>query len=283
MPCRSGLKQIDLAIAAWILRLSCSSVRKQAPKLLRTSAGPCQYRRSGQFARLERKLALSITLINPFYITSVDEVAFVESWKQTAAVFATKCGYLNTQLHRSIDPRARFRFVNVAHWESTEAWSEAMKAFPPREGGTPGVEANPALYTYVGGGAPEARNLTIRDELKVLEQGLAKAYQVHDIGFLNRLLADDYVVIDGPGTVSDKKKVLADHESGRLQVSAFHFDEMKIEPLTADAAVVIGQYTWNASYGGHPIDGTFRYLRVYVHGAHGWQIRAGQVTPVRQN
>ena len=81
----------------------------------------------------------------PVSVAATAEAGFVESWKKTAAVFAGKPGYLDTQLHKSLDPHARFRFVNVAHWESAEAWVEAMKAFPPAEAGTEGVEANPAL------------------------------------------------------------------------------------------------------------------------------------------
>ena len=86
---------------------------------------------------------MAVTLINAFEVAPEHEPAFVESWKQTAATFAGKPGYLETLLHRSLDPAARFRFVNVAHWSSAEAWAEAMKAFPPREGGVPGIKANP--------------------------------------------------------------------------------------------------------------------------------------------
>lgn len=63
---------------------------------------------------------MPVTLINPFEVADAQEAAFVESWKQTAAVFADKPGYLDTRLHRSIDAAARFRFVNVAHWSSAE-------------------------------------------------------------------------------------------------------------------------------------------------------------------
>ena len=89
-----------------------------------------------------------------------------------------------------------------------------------------------------------------------------------------------YLVTDGPGTTSDKRKVLADHEGKRLHVGSFTFDEMEVQRLGPDAAMVTGQYTWDASYDGHPTPGTFRYLRVYTRGDGGWQIKAGQVTPV---
>ena len=223
---------------------------------------------------------MPVTLINPFEVAAAQEAAFVESWKRTAAVFAEKPGYLDTRLHQSIDAAARFRFVNVAHWSSAEAWAEAMKAFPPQEGGVPGIKANPALYTPVQGGSIEAHGASVEDELRHVEEGLARAYQANDAGYLGRVLADDYLVTDGPGITSDKRKVLADHESKRLHVESFTFDEMKVQRLGPDAAMVTGQYTWDASYDGHPIPGTFRYLRVYTRGDAGWQIKAGQVTPL---
>lgn len=224
---------------------------------------------------------MPVTLINPFHLRSVDESAFVESWKETASVFARKPGYLDTRLHRSIDPAARFRFVNIAHWEKAEAWVEAMKAFPPREGGTPGVEADPNLYSVVEGGPPEGNHAPVEEEIREMEQGLVHAYQAHDTNFLKRVLAEDYLVTDGPGTVSNKEKVLSDHAQGLLQVSAFKFNEMRVQQLSSDSAMVTGQYTWSATYTGHPISGTYRYLRVYVRTNDGWQIKAGQVTPVR--
>ena len=35
-------------------------------------------------------------------------------------------GYVSTRLHRSSDPDARFRFVNVAEWETAEAFGAAL-------------------------------------------------------------------------------------------------------------------------------------------------------------
>ena len=35
-------------------------------------------------------------------------------------------GYLSTALHRSLDPTAQFRSINVAHWESAQDFSAAL-------------------------------------------------------------------------------------------------------------------------------------------------------------
>ena len=223
---------------------------------------------------------MPVTLINPFVVPAAQEAGFVESWKRTAAVFAGKPGYMETRLHRSLDPGARFRFINVAHWTTAEAWSDAMRAFPPAEGGVHGIEANPALYNPVEGGTIEAGGVSAEDTVRGIEDELARAYQHNDADALGRILAEDYVVTDGPGTTSDKAKVLDDHVSRRLHVASFRFDEMQVRTIGADAAVVTGRYTWDASYAGHPIPGTFRYLRVYARTGQGWQVVAGQVTPV---
>lgn len=153
----------------------------------------------------------------------------------------------------------------------------------PRVSRGDGIEANAALYTPAQGGSVEAQNASVEEELRGIEGGLARAYQANDAGYLGRVLADDYQVTDGPGTTSDKAKVLGDHKSKRLRVSSFRFNEMRVQRLGPDAAMVMGQYAWEASYDGHPISGTFRYLRIYTRSDKGWQVKAGQVTPVRQS
>ena len=107
---------------------------------------------------------MPVTLINPFEVAADREAAFVEGWKQTAAVFAGKPGFLDTRLHRSLDPASRFRFVNVAHWSGAEAWAEAMRAFPPKEGGVAGIKANPALYAPMPGGSIEANGPSVEGD-----------------------------------------------------------------------------------------------------------------------
>ena len=157
-----------------------------------------------------------------------------------------------------------------------------MKAAPPKEGGSLGIEANPALYTLAEGGSVEARNGSVVQEITDLENGIARAYLANDVAFLDRTMADDYEVTDGPGTVTDKAKLIEDFGQRKLQVRAFTFDEMDVRTLGPDAAMVLGQYTWDASYEGHPIPvRTFRYLRVYARSDSGWRVRAGQVTPVQ--
>ncbi|HEY9847786.1 MAG TPA: antibiotic biosynthesis monooxygenase, partial [Candidatus Caenarcaniphilales bacterium] len=42
-------------------------------------------------------------------------------------------GFIDANLHRSLEPNARFQFVNVAHWETQEAWQVAFKKLQLQE------------------------------------------------------------------------------------------------------------------------------------------------------
>ena len=224
---------------------------------------------------------MAVVLINPFVIAPEAESAFLHSWRATADVFASQPGYIDTRLHRAIDRSARFQFINIAHWTSAEAWRAAMKSSPPREGGTAGIEANPALYSPAEGGTIEARNGAVTQDVTGLESSIARAYQANDAEALDRIMADDYVVTDGPGTVTSKAKLLEDVGQRKLLVTSFTFDEMDVRTVGPDAALVLGQYTWDASYAGHAIPArTFRYMRAYARVDDGWRVKAGQVTPV---
>lgn len=57
-------------------------------------------------------------------------------------------GFIDTMLHRSLDQNARFEFINIAHWQSKEAWEAAMSNVQIQEIKLD-VEANPALYSVV--------------------------------------------------------------------------------------------------------------------------------------
>lgn len=98
----------------------------------------------------------SVTFINIFEIAPEDVDAFAETWEQRAAIMSAKPGFIDTKLHRARAADGRFQLVNVAHWESQEAW-EAATADPgfasrtsaARESTETPVTANPGLYDVV--------------------------------------------------------------------------------------------------------------------------------------
>jgi len=93
----------------------------------------------------------SVILINPFTVPvgKVDEA--IKAWEAGRDFLSQQPGYISTKLHQSLTTEAQYQLINVAEWESPEAFRAATTAmrenakFPPVEG----VKAAPALYHVV--------------------------------------------------------------------------------------------------------------------------------------
>ncbi len=101
--------------------------------------------------------AADVTLINLFEVPPVREAETLEAWGAARTFLSGEPGYIDTTLHRALDREARYTFINVAHWESAEDFTRAIRrmhaagVFPQIEG----VVINPALYRAMGRDAAE--------------------------------------------------------------------------------------------------------------------------------
>ena len=89
-----------------------------------------------------------IVLINAFEVPDGQDEAFLEGWEQARAFLATQPGYLSTRLHRSLSPAADFRYVNVAVWQSPQAFQAAISQPGFMNASIP-FPAHPSLYQVV--------------------------------------------------------------------------------------------------------------------------------------
>ena len=93
----------------------------------------------------------SVTLINVFEVPIEQVDHFITRWSERAALLAAKPGFVDTRLHRALSADARFQLVNVAHWETRDAWQAATddqefrRSADEARGEMP-FAANPALY-----------------------------------------------------------------------------------------------------------------------------------------
>ena len=90
-----------------------------------------------------------IVLINVFEVEPGKEDTFFEVWKRVSAVMEARAGFIHTRLHRAT---AGARFVNVAEWESMEAFAAAINSPEFREAAAPLRELgqeSPALFQVV--------------------------------------------------------------------------------------------------------------------------------------
>ncbi|HWE91402.1 MAG TPA: antibiotic biosynthesis monooxygenase family protein [Pseudonocardiaceae bacterium] len=96
-------------------------------------------------------MADPVTLINVFEVPADQVDAIVADWRRRAELMSTMPGFRDYQLHRAISADARFQLINVAHWDSAEAWQAAtsnpeFQAQISVVANNPNVTATPALY-----------------------------------------------------------------------------------------------------------------------------------------
>ncbi len=67
----------------------------------------------------------AVTFINCFEVPLGRDEEFLAMWREVNAYMRHRDGYIGHRLHRSLSPDARFRFVNVAEWDSADHWAAA--------------------------------------------------------------------------------------------------------------------------------------------------------------
>ena len=92
-----------------------------------------------------------VVLINAFEVPAGEDEAFLRGWERARDFLSTQEGYLSSNLHRSISADADFRFVNVAHWQSAEAF-RAATARPEFKNAAVPFRFHASLYETVGKG-----------------------------------------------------------------------------------------------------------------------------------
>ena len=68
----------------------------------------------------------TVILINAFEVPPGHDDEFVRGWEATREFMRRQAGYVSTRLHQSLDPAARFRFINVAEWASPADFQAAL-------------------------------------------------------------------------------------------------------------------------------------------------------------
>jgi ketosteroid isomerase-like protein len=128
-----------------------------------------------------------------------------------------------------------------------------------------------------------ASNEDIAEQLRGIEQGLAVAWVNLDREFIERILADDWTVIDPSGRVLTKAQVLEEaFVSEDRQVTSATINDVSVR-LFGDWALVTGRSHAVGQYKGEPAEISLRFTDVFVRqGEAEWQVVASQATPIHE-
>lgn len=119
------------------------------------------------------------------------------------------------------------------------------------------------------------------NHLLKLDNEWNESYPTRDISALDRIIAEDWVCIDGAGLVITKRQLLERVQSSTAFFDPYKFDEIILR-MFKDAGIVTGRLSGTKRGN----DGTFyleqRYTRVYVRRNDRWQAVATPVTVVKE-
>lgn len=65
-------------------------------------------------------------LINVFEVPVERDEEFLVGWEMGKRLMEQQPGYVSTALHRSLDPQATFRYINIAVWDSAQHFQAAL-------------------------------------------------------------------------------------------------------------------------------------------------------------
>jgi ketosteroid isomerase-like protein len=114
---------------------------------------------------------------------------------------------------------------------------------------------------------------------KEIVAGLDTQYQAavkkNDVATMNRLLADDFILVTGSGKVYTKSDLL-DEASGGLEIYEHQEDTAQTVRVWGDTAVVTAKLWEKGTDNGKPLDRTLWFSDTYVRTPTGWRYVFGQ-------
>src|SRR5271169_6549144 len=110
-----------------------------------------------------------------------------------------------------------------------------------------------------------------------LDSQYQAAVKANDATTMEGILADDFILVEGDGTVTTKSDLLNEAKSGRVHYEHQEDLEQTVR-VWGDTAVVTGKLWGKGSDGGKPFEWTLWYSDTYVRTAKGWRYVFGQAS-----
>lgn len=120
-----------------------------------------------------------------------------------------------------------------------------------------------------------------RADVERLVDDLAAALVKGDAEAVDRIYADEYLIVNPDGTVQTKAERIAAIRSGEVKFESLVFDELntRINPA-GDGAVVVARATSKGSNKGRRVDGQLRVTMVFSKGPTGWKEVAAHTSQI---
>jgi ketosteroid isomerase-like protein len=103
------------------------------------------------------------------------------------------------------------------------------------------------------------------------------AVKGNDASTMDRILADDFILVEGDGTTVTKEDLLKEAKSGRISYEHQDGSEQTVR-LWGDTAVVTAKLWGKGTDSGKSFEWVLWYSDTYVRGPNGWRYVFGQAS-----
>lgn len=115
---------------------------------------------------------------------------------------------------------------------------------------------------------------SMHEEIEKHEQELLTAMGNNDVDTLERLIHDDLLFVIPTGETVTKEMDLNNFRSGNLKVDSVEPSQQEIN-IVDDTAVVTVTVNLKGTFQEQPIEGKFRYVRIWKNADGKWQVIGG--------
>jgi len=136
-----------------------------------------------------------------------------------------------------------------------------------------------ALGQEEGKASTDSKEHQAEQTLRQIENDTLEALVKSDINALHRIWADEYNFTAPNGTVVSKENYLALLQSGSVKYDSLKMEGLQVR-IYGDTAVVSGSFIVKGRVGTHELNGTDRFLTVYVKRQGRWQQVASQAARI---
>lgn len=134
-----------------------------------------------------------------------------------------------------------------------------------------------ALFVVLAVSIAIAASADDRKAVAELDTQYQAAVKANDATTMDRILADDFILVDGDGTISTKADLLNEAKSGRIHYEHQEDLEQTVR-VWGDTAVVTAKLWGKGTDGGKPFEWTLWYSDTYVRTPKGWRYAFGQAS-----
>src|SRR5262245_51528319 len=127
------------------------------------------------------------------------------------------------------------------------------------------------LLAFAGAGADDEKIVA------ALDKQYQKAVEQHDAATMDRILADDFVLVTGRGVVYTKADLLRDARN-KTEIYERQEDSQQKVRVWGDTAVVTALLSVKGTSGGKPFEYQLWFSDTYVRTSKGWRYVFGQAS-----